>query len=466
LPDVKRRSLLSAVTFGLLAGAARGQAAGVLTGRWTGALAAGPQRLRLRFEIGADGRVTLYSLDQGGQPLPARLAATEPEVRIEAPSVQGRFEGRLAGPDRLEGVWIQGGGRLPLARARGGAPPPPAPVEPLSQARLERLRAQAGAPALAAALRRGDDPPTIWVTGEREAGSGSSATAADLWHLGSITKSMTATLVARLVDAGRVNWTDTLGEALGAAAPAMRPAYRSATFLHLLSHRAGLPANLPLDVLAGYPRAAADSRADRLRYLGKALAQAPIGPAERTFEYSNTGYVAAAAMLEARLGESWETLIRDWLFKPLGLATAGFGAPGGAGVLEQPIGHGPGPRGALTPYRPGDPVNDNPAVLGPAGRVHMSLPDLLTFLTAHRDRTALLTSDAWRKLHTPPFGGDYALGWIVRPDGALWHNGSNTLWYAEALVQPAQGIVAAAAANLAAAQGAVGEALAGAVAAG
>ncbi len=39
------------------------------------------------------------------------------------------------------------------------------------------------------------------------------------------------------------------------------------------------------------------------------------------------------------------------------------------------------------------------------------------------------------------------MGWIVFPDGALSHGGSNTLWYAEVRVDRAAGVVAAAAAN-------------------
>jgi hypothetical protein len=77
----------------------------------------------------------------------------------------------------------------------------------------------------------------------------------------------------------------------------------------------------------------------------------------------------------------------------------------------------------------------------------MSLADLLTYLAAHRDLRPFLSESGWRELHTPPFGGNYAMGWFVRPDGSLWHNGSNTLWYAEARVDAAQGVVAAAATN-------------------
>ncbi|MFN5958851.1 MAG: hypothetical protein ACK462_13050, partial [Planctomyces sp.] len=40
-----------------------------------------------------------------------------------------------------------------------------------------------------------------------------------------------------------------------------------------------------------------------------------------------------------------------------------------------------------------------------------------------------------RTLHTPPIAGtDYAFGWVVQPlpglGTTLWHNGSNTTWYA------------------------------------
>ena len=114
-------------------------------------------------------------------------------------------------------------------------------------------------------------------------------------------------------------------------------------------------------------------------------------------------------------------------------------------------------------------LNDNPTALGPAGRVHMSVGDMLTYLAAHRDQPeSFLKPDSWAKLHTPPFGGDYALGWIVKGDGTLWHNGSNTVWYGEVLFNPKTGIAAAACANDAAppTQLAVAKVISGAVTAG
>src|SRR4029077_15544102 len=96
----------------------------------------------------------------------------------------------------------------------------------LTAERLKEVRAQGGSPALGAGLVQGSQPPQIWVDGERAAGSGIAVTEDDLWHLGSITKSRTATLIARLIDAGERRWDDTVGEMLGDVAPNMNAAYR------------------------------------------------------------------------------------------------------------------------------------------------------------------------------------------------------------------------------------------------
>ncbi len=327
----------------------------------------------------------------------------------------------------------------------------------MTQARLAALRAQAGSPAFAAAAANRDGRRVAFADGLRAIGQPQQVTTSDLWHLGSITKSMTATLVARAVEAGRVQWTDTIGSVLGSAIPDMRAEYRDVNFRHLLSHRSGLPGNIEMAQLLTFSRDSADPRQERIAYARFGLAQAPRGPKEQTFEYSNTGYVIAGAMLEAKLGAPWETLIRQHVFDPLNMASAGQGAPGTPGAYDQPVGHALGPTtvtngvatAALQPHPPGatDVVVDNPAALGPAGRVHANFDDVLKYLTAHCARTSpFLRRESWDALHTPPFGGPYAMGWAQR-NGVLWHNGSNTLWYAEVMFDQTRGIVAAAAAN-------------------
>lgn len=63
----------------------------------------------------------------------------------------------------------------------------------------------------------------------------------DVWLIGSDGKPMTATLIAKLVDRGKLSWTTQLSEMLPMLAKDMRAEYRTVTLLELLSHRAGLP---------------------------------------------------------------------------------------------------------------------------------------------------------------------------------------------------------------------------------
>jgi hypothetical protein len=51
-------------------------------------------------------------------------------------------------------------------------------------------------------------------------------------------------------------------------------------------------------------------------------------------------------------------------------------------------------------------------------------------------------------LHTPPFGGDYALGWSVSSSGVLSHGGTNQKWKAEVVVDRERELVCGSAANV------------------
>lgn len=280
----------------------------------------------------------------------------------------------------------------------------------------DRLLEATGAPAAAVGIWT-PEGRSLSVSGHDTPG-GPQITVDARWHLGSNTKSMTALLVARLAEQGVIAWEDRLGDVL----PHVPDAVQAVTYAELLTHRAGLPANEPRlrslwQVLMNSSAPIANQRA---AYVQAILRQA--GP-PGAFLYSNAGYVTAAAMLEATTGEAWETLIAREVFEPLGLSSAGFGPPD-----TGPIGH------SGTRCRPAERGRgaDNPAYLAPAGGVHMSLSDLLTYLSVHAERPeAYLPAEAWARLHRPV--GDYAMGWAV--DGSsMSHMGSNTLWVAQVFV--------------------------------
>ncbi len=411
-----------------------------LSGTFTGALQLGPNRLRLKLVLTGDGKATLYSLDQGNAAIPASDVKVEgAHIVLSFAAINARYDATLDG-DRLDGTFTQGPVTLSLALKRGETVEADPLAGPLTAGTLHGFRLRAGTPGMAAAWSRTGQTTRLLVDGVRAQGSPAAVAAGDLWHLGSLTKSMTATLMARHVEAGTLSWQTTIGEVLGHAISDMNPAYSDVTLLHLLSHHAGLQPNIDMADLAAFSRApVADAIADRRAYARLALKQAPAAAPGQAMIYSNNGYVVAAAMLEARMQKPWEALIQEGLFTPLKLMSAGFGPPG----ADQPSGHIIAADGTRSPTG-----IDNPVALGPAGRVHMSLGDLVSYLELHRDQPASwLTAQGWQTLHTPPFGGNYALGWIVLPDASLWHNGSNTVWYAEVSVDRAAGTVAAVASN-------------------
>lgn len=325
------------------------------------------------------------------------------------------------------------------------------PVRAGNDSRAQALDAAfegSGAPALAGAVI--GPAGMIWqdARGVRAAGGDNPVTAGDQWHLGSNTKAMTTMLYARLVEDGRAGWGAILPELFPDLE--MDPSWADATVEDLMTHRAGLLDETVLDSptrMAGFTdeRPLDEQRTD---LAGRALAAPPAGE-PGAFAYGNLNYILVGAAIERITGTTWEDAIRAGLFAPLGMTSAGFGAPMG----DQPRGHRD-VFGQVIPVEPGQPGSDNPAFLGPAGTAHMTLEDygrfLALFLTGGG---GFVTAETIAHLTTPPEGADYALGWIARADSPLTggamlaHEGSNTLWHMTAIVAPERGLVAVAASN-------------------
>jgi CubicO group peptidase (beta-lactamase class C family) len=324
------------------------------------------------------------------------------------------------------------------------------PLEGFTESALIRVCEAAGVPGMATAYADKGGKAVLLADGLRSIDGTARVTRSDLWHIGSMTKSMTSTLVARMVEHGGISWDTTIDEILGSSVPTMQESYKRATLRHLCSHHAGLPRD-PIDLgdaaKAGFPeKSPADPHPDRLRFAAMALEEAPIGAPGEKMLYSNSGYEIAATMLEVVFKKPWEKLIVAQVFEPLKLRSTGFGPPGTPGKLDQPLGHRlPKDAVRLVPAVLGNPDKpaDLPAVIGPAGLVHISPADMILYLNAHLlGPESFLKAESWTILHTPPYTADYAMGWVKRPDGSIWHNGSNGRWYTEMLVDQARGRVA------------------------
>jgi CubicO group peptidase (beta-lactamase class C family) len=306
---------------------------------------------------------------------------------------------------------------------------------------LEPIRQKHQVPALAGAIVTGKGLVARGVVGVRKAGIEIPATVEDKWHLGSDTKAMTATLIGVLVEQGKVKWETTIEQVFPDIAAELQPELRGVTLLHLLSHRAGLPANILWIAMSKPGMSVSQQRLECVRMLAKIKLLSAPGT---TFLYSNLGYVIAGTMAEKTMSSNWEDLITQLIFEPLGMKSVGFGGMGTPGEIDQPWGHGADGK----PVPGNGPAVDNPPVLGPAGTVHCTLADWAKFVSDHlrgeRGEKALLKPETYKRLDTPPFGGEYALGWLAveREWGGgtvLTHAGSNTMNHAVVWLAPKLG---------------------------
>ena len=321
------------------------------------------------------------------------------------------------------------------------------------ETRVTQLRADNGLTAVAAAVIIDGQLAGAAVSGERRRGSGISVTVDDRWHFGSITKSMTATLLAVLEDDGRLTLDETLADLL----PDIEIAggWGACTLHHLLTHTAGAPANFGSHFQDVWPDTAEELVAERRRFTAAVFTGEPLSPCGERFVYSNVGYTIAGHIAETLAGEPYETLIQNRVFAPLALSSAGFGPPRGERPDQEPVGHL-----ILWDRRiPMDPFEsraDNSPLIAPAGTVHMTIGDLARYGAAHLEgehgtEPVLLPRSSWERLHAP-FLEDYASGWVRHErDWAggpvIWHNGSNTYWYALLVLVPASNAVLAFATN-------------------
>jgi CubicO group peptidase (beta-lactamase class C family) len=325
------------------------------------------------------------------------------------------------------------------ALAWGQAPPEPKVTRAALQEAVDAVRKATRVPALGAAIVTSKGMHCVAVSGTRKILTKAPlVTVDDQWHLGSDSKAFTAMLLEILAEKGALKTTATMEELFPKSAKKMQEAYRKVTLDDLLRHRGGLPANLSSKPNWGLP-ATLSLPAQRLEAAARGLALKPAAEPGEKHHYSNLGYVVAAAAAEQATKQPYEKLIQERVFTPLGIKDAGFGPMGTPGKLDQPLQHDAKgvPREPL-------PVNDNPAVMTPATRIHMSLGSWALFLQDHlagaRGKGKLLSSAGYKRLQTPEKGEGYTRGgWVVESDGGVLiytHDGSNAGNYCRAVFIP------------------------------
>jgi CubicO group peptidase (beta-lactamase class C family) len=327
------------------------------------------------------------------------------------------------------------------------AEPPATETDAIVRILAEQQKAS-DVPGMIAGIIRGDRLVAVGAVGVRKAGDPTPMTSADVEHLGSNTKSMTATMIATLIEEGKLSWDTTLEKVFPAEAKEWHEDWRGVTLHQLLTHTASLPANLNFHKLGS----GTTTELRRNILTRDWFKRAPEHKPGSHFLYSNIGYVLAGLMAETVTGKSWEDLMHERLFGPLGMTRTGFGTPGTSGKVDQPWGH------VLRDGKAVASQEDNAPPIGPAGTVHAPLADWAKYVIQHLQSEQpatktklLLKPETFRKLHTPVLN-DYACGWVRLPIPGkktryLFHNGSNTFWYAEMWLDPEANVAVLVATN-------------------
>ncbi|MCE5270984.1 beta-lactamase family protein [bacterium] len=305
------------------------------------------------------------------------------------------------------------------------------PTQPAAQTVLEtqlaQLVEQNKIPGAAGIAVSHDKVVELRAHGLRRAGRPDTVTVHDLFHVGSLVKPMTATMLATLVDSRALAWDSRPADIIPELAPTLDPGYSGITLLDLLHHRAGVPSD---DDITEVPTLSGSLAEQRLQATQILLAMPPV-VSRGTFRYSNAGYMIAGCMAEVTSGQDWRALMESRLFGPLSMSVF-HGWPTQHDPAE-PWGH----TQSGDNFQAVDPSVDPPEFefLEPAGWLSMSLSDLGKFMQLHLDALQgsprLVSQAAFDILHAP-VDNYYACGFVVQQSAGgkfLWHNGSNTYFY-------------------------------------
>ena len=227
------------------------------------------------------------------------------------------------------------------------------------------------------------------------------------FEIGSITKTMTGTVLASLVDEGIVELRDEIGRWLDAGP------HGDITVGELATHTSGLPRLSPSHRPGArdpYAFLTAEVAEQELRRVP------PRKVASADHDYSNFGYQLLGLVLERADHRPFPNLLAERVFEPLGMDATGV--PGQGGGVQLP-GHAQGVPVARWTHH-----------LWGAGGIESTIADMLRYLTASLRPPDSRLGAAIRAAQQPLAQLDpmrsVGLGWSLGPPGYLGHDGGTS----------------------------------------
>jgi CubicO group peptidase (beta-lactamase class C family) len=235
---------------------------------------------------------------------------------------------------------------------------------------MEKTLKDWNAPGVGVAIVVGDEVVLAKGYGHRDHGKRLPFTTGTVVPIASNTKLFTAVVAGMLVEEGKLAWDAPVQR----FAPAIRfhDDYLDATvsIRDMLAHRTGITRHDTIWYKSDFTRR---ELFERLRYLE------PKEPPRTLFLYNNMMYAGAGYVMELLTGKTWEELVRERIFAPLGMSSSVFSI---AEMTAQPEFGVPWTerRDSFELYQ--IPYYEEAAGVGPAGSINSNLEDLSQWLRA------------------------------------------------------------------------------------
>ena len=276
------------------------------------------------------------------------------------------------------------------------------------QAVLEHMRQEQDVPGVSAVVVSGDSVLFSGASGVVDLESLEPLTPQSVFHIGSVSKVLTAVLVLQLVEAKQLSLDDTVGRIGSGTTPV--------TVAHLLTHAAGLEreGDFSYWFTAEFP-----DKSALQHYLATAELRTNPGT---SLHYSNVGYAALGLVIEKTTEQSYPDALRSRVLDPLHMRASGARGPA-KNVVN---GYTPAGRVLPSPERPfagvGKQVGDryvrmyhDAQAMSPAFGAYASASDLgqlASFLLGSRDGD-VLSGQMRSRMHMRQASG-WGLGLKIR----------------------------------------------------
>ena len=274
-------------------------------------------------------------------------------------------------------------------------------------------------PGLALAVVHDDSVVLAKGYGVRTLGSSDRVDERTMFAIGSSSKAFTALGVAMLVDEGKVGWDDPATRHLPGFQLYDPYVTRELTVRDLLTHRSGLSRGDLVWYAQDIPR---DSILYHVRYLK------PTWSLRAHFGYQNIMYLAAGQLTARLTGKSWDAVMRDRIFTPLGMKSSNTSVTQLEGLPN-----------VATPH---EEVDDTLRVIpwhnidniAPAGSINSNVVDMAqwvrfqlaggkaggkqllsaaAFDETHKPQTILPLEGPWKLMMQEAHFSSYGMGWLL-----------------------------------------------------